>query len=55
MPIQEDKPAPAFTLPDASGKKVTLADLAGQNRLPKLGEGMSPRVSVGAKIMRHRR
>lgn len=31
MPIQEGKPAPAFTLEDASGKKVSLADFAGKH------------------------
>jgi thioredoxin-dependent peroxiredoxin len=31
MPIQEGKPAPAFSLEDASGKRVSLADFAGQN------------------------
>ncbi len=31
MSIQEGKPAPAFTLEDASGKKVSLADFAGKN------------------------
>ena len=31
MPIQEGKPAPAFTLEDASGKQVSLADFAGKN------------------------
>jgi peroxiredoxin Q/BCP len=29
--VQEGKPAPAFTLADASGKKVSLEDFAGQN------------------------
>jgi peroxiredoxin Q/BCP len=29
--IQEGKPAPAFTLEEASGKKVSLADFAGKN------------------------
>jgi thioredoxin-dependent peroxiredoxin len=29
--IQEGKPAPAFTLAEASGKKVSLADFAGKN------------------------
>ena len=31
MPIQEGKAAPAFTLEDANGKKVSLADFAGKN------------------------
>jgi peroxiredoxin Q/BCP len=31
MAIQEGKPAPAFTLRDASGKAVSLADFAGKN------------------------
>jgi len=31
MPIQEGKAAPAFTLPDANGKKVALKDFKGQN------------------------
>jgi thioredoxin-dependent peroxiredoxin len=31
MPIREGKPAPAFTLEDADGKKVSLADFAGKN------------------------
>ena len=31
MPIQEGKLAPAFTLEDASGKQVSLADFAGKN------------------------
>ena len=31
MPVQEGKPAPAFTLEDANGKKVSLADFAGKN------------------------
>ena len=31
MPLQEGKAAPAFTLEDASGKKVSLADFAGKN------------------------
>jgi len=31
MPIQEGQPAPAFSLEDASGKRVSLADFAGQN------------------------
>ncbi len=31
MPIQEGKPAPAFTLSDAEGKKVSLADFAGKD------------------------
>lgn len=30
MPIEEGKAAPAFTLADASGKKVSLKDLRGQ-------------------------
>ena len=30
MAIQEGKPAPAFTLPDANGKPVSLADFAGK-------------------------
>jgi len=29
--IQEGKPAPAFTLPDANGKPVSLSDFAGKN------------------------
>jgi peroxiredoxin Q/BCP len=29
--IQEGKPAPAFTLTDADGKQVSLADFAGKN------------------------
>jgi len=29
--IQEGKPAPAFTLPDADGKPVSLSDFAGKN------------------------
>src|ERR1700745_1230725 len=31
MPVQEGKAAPTFTLEDASGKKVSLADFAGKN------------------------
>lgn len=31
MPIQEGKPAPAFSLEDASGRRVSLADFAGKN------------------------
>jgi peroxiredoxin Q/BCP len=31
MAIEEGKKAPAFTLTDAKGKKVALADLAGKN------------------------
>ena len=31
MPVNEGKPAPAFTLDDAAGKKVSLADFAGKN------------------------
>jgi peroxiredoxin Q/BCP len=31
MPVEEGKKAPAFTLADASGKKVALGDLAGKN------------------------
>jgi len=31
LPIQEGKPAPAFTLKDADGKSVSLKDLRGQN------------------------
>jgi peroxiredoxin Q/BCP len=31
MAIQEGKPAPAFTLLDAAGKKVSLDDFAGKN------------------------
>ena len=31
MAIQEGKTAPAFTLPDAEGKKVALKDLKGKN------------------------
>ena len=31
MPIQEGKTAPAFTLENASGDKVSLADFAGKN------------------------
>jgi peroxiredoxin Q/BCP len=31
MAIEEGKKAPAFTLPDASGKKVSLSDFAGQH------------------------
>jgi len=30
MTIQEDKPAPAFTLPDQDGKLVSLADFEGK-------------------------
>ena len=31
MPIQEGKPAPAFTLANAEGKKVSLTDFAGKD------------------------
>ena len=31
MAIKEGKPAPAFTLPDADGKPVSLGDFAGKN------------------------
>ncbi|GIW41875.1 MAG: peroxiredoxin [Candidatus Binatia bacterium] len=31
MPIEVGKPAPAFTLPDADGKKVSLREFAGKN------------------------
>ena len=31
MPIQEGKRAPAFSLPDANGKKVDLNDFKGKN------------------------
>jgi len=31
MPIQEGKPAPAFTLKNSAGKKVSLKDFAGKN------------------------
>jgi peroxiredoxin Q/BCP len=31
MPIEEGKAAPAFTLPDQNGNKVSLKDLAGKN------------------------
>ena len=31
MPIVEGKAAPAFTLPDAEGKKVSLKDFKGKN------------------------
>ena len=31
MPIEEGKKAPAFTLPDANGKSVSLTDFAGKN------------------------
>ncbi len=31
MPIQEGKAAPAFTLTDAKGKRVSLADFAGKH------------------------
>jgi peroxiredoxin Q/BCP len=31
MPIQEGKAAPTFTLPDADGKKVSLADFLGKD------------------------
>src|SRR5262245_16297352 len=31
MPIEEGKAAPAFTLPDQDGKKISLKDLAGKN------------------------
>lgn len=30
-PVQEGKPAPAFTLPDANGKPVSLKDFRGQH------------------------
>ncbi len=33
MPIQEGKTAPAFTLTDAEGKKVSLKDFSGQDVL----------------------
>jgi peroxiredoxin Q/BCP len=33
MAIQEGKPAPAFTLPDANGKKVALQDFKGKHLL----------------------
>lgn len=31
MAVQEGKTAPSFTLPDASGTKVTLKDFKGKN------------------------
>ncbi|HSD10763.1 MAG TPA: peroxiredoxin [Candidatus Binatia bacterium] len=31
MPIEEGKPAPSFSLEDANGAKVSLADFAGKN------------------------
>jgi peroxiredoxin Q/BCP len=31
MSIEEGKAAPAFTLPDANGKKVALKDFKGKN------------------------
>jgi len=31
MSIEEGKAAPAFTLPDANGKKVSLEDFRGKN------------------------
>jgi peroxiredoxin Q/BCP len=31
MAVQEGKAAPAFTLPDQDGEKVSLADFAGQH------------------------
>ena len=31
MPIEEGKAAPAFTLPDGNGNKVSLRDFAGKN------------------------
>jgi peroxiredoxin Q/BCP len=31
MPIEEGKAAPAFTLPDAEGKKVSLSDFSGKD------------------------
>jgi peroxiredoxin Q/BCP len=31
MSIEEGKTAPAFTLPDANGKKVSLKDFRGKN------------------------
>ena len=31
MPIEEGKPAPDFTLPDAEGNPVTLSELRGRN------------------------
>ena len=31
MTVQEKKAAPAFTLPDAEGKKVALTDFKGKN------------------------
>jgi peroxiredoxin Q/BCP len=33
MGIQEGKAAPAFTLPDSSGKKVALKDFRGKNAI----------------------
>ena len=31
MPIEEGKIAPAFTLPDANGRRVSLDDYAGKH------------------------
>jgi len=31
MVVQEGKPAPAFSLPDAAGKNVALKDFKGKN------------------------
>ncbi|RME54008.1 MAG: peroxiredoxin, partial [Deltaproteobacteria bacterium] len=31
MPIEEGKPAPDFTLPDAEGNEVSLHDFRGKN------------------------
>ena len=31
MPVLEGKAAPAFTLPDSDGKKVSLKDFKGKN------------------------
>jgi len=31
MSVEEGRTAPAFTLPDASGKKVSLKDFKGKN------------------------
>ena len=31
MPVEEGKAAPAFTLPDAEGEKVSLKNFRGQN------------------------
>ena len=31
MPIEEGKIAPAFTLPDANGRRVTLDDYVGKH------------------------